>query len=67
MLTNCIQTNKSILKQKEKKPLIFFIRATVLPFPECGIIGIMQCITFSRLSDLCSIPGLERSPGEGKG
>ena len=24
-------------------PLIFFIHATILPFPECGIIGIMQC------------------------
>ena len=27
----------------------------------------MQCITFSRLGDLRSIPGLETSLGEGKG
>ena len=35
---------------KRKKPLIFFTRSVVLPFPECHIIGNMQCIIFSRLA-----------------
>ena len=47
----CIQTNKTILKQKKKKKnLIFFIASTGLPCPQCHTLDLMQCITFSRLA-----------------
>ena len=49
MLSNDIQSNKTILKEK-KRPLFFFTDSTVLTFLECLIIHIMQCTTFSSLT-----------------